>query len=65
MRLNFTANSFVLDAKIVKMHPHLYYEACTGKTSVMRLNFTANCFVFGSKTVIMRPELFSYTSHAR
>jgi len=34
------------DAKIEKMRPYPFYEACTEKTSKMRLNFTANCFVF-------------------
>jgi len=38
-----------LDAKIEKVHPFPFYEACTGKASKIRLNFTANCFVFGRK----------------
>ena len=37
--------SFV-DTKNVKMHPEIFYKACTEKTSKMHLNFTANSFVF-------------------
>jgi len=59
MRLNFIANSFALDAKNVKMHPEMFYKACTEKTSKMRLNFTANRFDFRRINREISPISFS------
>ena len=59
MRLNFMANSFALDTKNVRMHPEMFYKACTEKTSKMRLNFTANTFVFRRINREISPILFS------
>jgi len=38
-----------LDAKIEKMHPQLFYKACTEKTSKICLNLMANSFICGRK----------------